>query len=178
MKILARIILFGLLSFGIAGAEISVAGDVAGTRTGGVVTATSSIASNFLIKSVSGGPAATASVAVPRYSVWRSLGAMLVVIGGLLALNSYVTKKRGGAFGMRNQSKRIAVLERTALDHRRSLVLVEVDGQRILVGLGPERIEPIAVLTGVAPVIVPAADAPDHSSFSDSLKSLIGKAGT
>src|SRR3989339_1202577 len=92
-------------------------------------------------------------VSTPKFSVWRSLGAMLVVIGGLLAVNSYLNKRRDSLFRVRSKNKRIVILERAAIDHRRSLLLVEADGQRIVLGLSPDRMEPVAVLSGKAPDI-------------------------
>jgi flagellar biogenesis protein FliO len=115
---------------------------------------------------------------MPRFSVWRSIGAMLLEIGGLLALNSFVTKRRDSLFAIRNRNKRIIVLERTAVDHRRSLLLVEVDGQRIVLGLGPDRMDTVAVLAGKAPegaIVNENNTGKADYSFTDSLKSLMGK---
>jgi len=117
-------------------------------------------------------------VSMPKFSVWRSIGAMLVVIGGLLAVNSYVNKRRDSLFLGRNRNKRIVILERTAIDHRRSLLLVEADGQRIVLGLGPDRMETVAVLSGKASDSVGVTEndtGKGNPSFSDSLKTLIGR---
>jgi len=84
-----------------------------------------------------------------EFSIWRSVGAIIFVLGGLLAANGFL-KKRQGLCAARGSSRSIRLVERLAIDPRRSLLLVEAEGQRILLGTAGEGIEPLAVL-GPAP---------------------------
>jgi len=149
--------------------------DAAPSETGNAVTV--SMATNGVsgLRATSGNTANSLPLVMPGFSVWRSIGAMLVVIGGLLAVNAWFTKRRTGLFANRDRNKRIVVLERTAIDHRRSLVLVEADGQRILLGLAPDRMETVAVLSGKADERVPDVEVSGKSnpSFSESLENML-----
>lgn len=71
-------------------------------------------------------------------SIWRSLGATMFVLGVLAAVNLYIRKGKFGKLG-RTES-RIRLLERFAVDQKRSLMLVEVDGQKVLLGVGNDSI--------------------------------------
>jgi flagellar biosynthetic protein FliO len=77
---------------------------------------------------------------VANFNIWRSIGAIVIVLGILLTINSFIRKKMG--FNPKTgQQRNIKIIERLAVDTRRSLLLVEVKGKQILVGVAPERIE-------------------------------------
>ena len=78
-------------------------------------------------------------------SLWRSAGATVLVLGLLLGVN-YWLKKRGGRLGGVEHSARLRIVERVAIDNRRGVVLIEVDGERIVASVCADRIEPLAVL--------------------------------
>jgi flagellar biogenesis protein FliO len=75
----------------------------------------------------------------------RSLGATVFVLGLLFAVN-YWLRKRSGRITPAGRSARLRIVERVAIDHRRSILLVEADGESLVVAAGTERIETLAVL--------------------------------
>ncbi len=79
------------------------------------------------------------------FNVWRSVGAMMFILAGLMAVNVYL-KKRFTPGLTADEGKRIKCLETMMIDHRRKIVLIEADGQRILVGVGVDRMDSLAVL--------------------------------
>ena len=78
-------------------------------------------------------------------SMWRSAGATVFVLALLLGVN-YWLRRRGNPFAAAGKSARMQIVERVAVDHRRSILLIEVDGERIVVSACPDRIEQLAVL--------------------------------
>jgi flagellar biosynthetic protein FliO len=78
---------------------------------------------------------------------------------------------RGGM--LRGGSGRIRVLERTPLDARHSLVLVQVDGETLLLGVGdgsaPTLIEKLATPPASEDDAAPAGSKPARQSFSAAL---------
>ncbi len=74
------------------------------------------------------------------FNIWRSIGAMIFVLGALLAIHGFLRKRMGSSANAAGQ-RRIKILEKLPIDARRSFFLVEVNGKEILVGVGPERIE-------------------------------------
>ena len=80
-----------------------------------------------------------------KFNVWRSVGAIIFILAGLLAANAFL-KKRYPGFSKTAENQHIKVLEKFAIDHRRNLLLVEVDDRRILLGIGPEHIDSLATL--------------------------------
>jgi flagellar biogenesis protein FliO len=78
-------------------------------------------------------------------SLMRSLGATVFVLGLLFAAN-YWLRKRGGRLTPAGRGARLRIVERVAIDHRRSILLVEADGESLVVAAGTERIETLAVL--------------------------------
>ena len=78
-------------------------------------------------------------------SLWRSAGATVFVLGLLFGVN-YWLRKRGGRLTGAGRSERLRIVERVAVDHRRSILLIEVDGERIVASACADRIEPLAVL--------------------------------
>lgn len=70
--------------------------------------------------------------------VIRSILSVVLVLGGLIGVNWYLRKR---APLMRAKGGRqIQLLERVAIDPRRSLLLVEVKGRTILVAVSPQQI--------------------------------------
>ena len=78
------------------------------------------------------------------FSIWRSFGATLCILGALVALNLYIRKGRFSRMGLGN--KRIKFVEKHALDQKKSLMLFEVDGRTVLVGVGGESVSRIMEL--------------------------------
>ncbi|MBN1672159.1 MAG: flagellar biosynthetic protein FliO [Kiritimatiellae bacterium] len=69
---------------------------------------------------------------------WRSIGTVLAVLAGLWGLSMYLRRRYGGQLGARGKTRRIRLVERFALDARRSVFLVAIDEQEVLVGAGPQ----------------------------------------
>ena len=98
----------------------------------------------FTLQAVAtGSNGAAASNLQPRstsdLNFWRSMGALLLVLGGLLAASRYFKGRFSGPLkGL--AVRRIRFIERYAIDQRRSLLLVAVDQRELLVGVGPDRI--------------------------------------
>jgi flagellar biogenesis protein FliO len=78
-------------------------------------------------------------------SVGRTIGATVIVLGLLFAVN-YWLRKRGAGMPQAGRAARLRIVERVALDHRRSILLIEADGQGLVVAAGTERIETLAIL--------------------------------
>ncbi len=78
---------------------------------------------------------------------WRSMGALLLVLGGLLAASRYFKGRFSGPLKGLNV-RRIRYIERYAIDQRRSLLLIAVDQRELLVGVGPDRITSLMELKG------------------------------
>ena len=90
--------------------------------------------SNNLYKNSGSGP-----------SLWRSAEATLFVLALLLGVNHWL-RKRNIRLGGAEKSARLRIIERVALDHKRGIVLIEVDGERIVASVCADRIEKLAVL--------------------------------
>jgi flagellar biogenesis protein FliO len=80
-----------------------------------------------------------------RGGVWRSLGATLLVIGMLFAANHWI-RRRGHGLVSVGRSGRLCIADRVSIDPRRCIMIVEADGERIVVAVGADRIETLAVL--------------------------------
>lgn len=85
-------------------------------------------------------PATNGKMRPPVFNVWRSIGAMVVVLGALLAMHSFI-RKRMGTSAHGGGERRIKILEKLPIDNRRSFMLLKVNAREILVGVGPERID-------------------------------------
>lgn len=92
----------------------------------------------------------------------RSMGGLLVVLGLLSAalwlVKRYDLRLPGRVGGGR--AARLAVVERLALDARRSLVLIRRDGTEHLVLLAPDGVYPIGGATPVVGTPLPVAPRP------------------
>ena len=78
---------------------------------------------------------------------WRSMGALLLVLGGLLAASRYFKGRFSGPL-KGSSVRRIRYIERYAIDQRRCLLLIAVDQRELLVGVGSDRITPLMELKG------------------------------
>lgn len=76
-------------------------------------------------------------------AVVRLVVTLLLVIGAMLATFFWL-KRRGGLPGA--AQKRMRVVERLPIDSRRSILLLQVDGEEIVVGVGNDTLSPITRL--------------------------------
>jgi flagellar protein FliO/FliZ len=99
-------------------------------------------------------------------SAFRSLLAVFVVLG-LVALCAWLVRR--GALGALGKKSPSAVRVETAvpLGERRSLMVVAVEGRRLLLGLTPQQVTLVTELSGEAGAGRPA-------SFDDSLTRATG----
>ena len=75
--------------------------------------------------------------------VFRTLVSLAIVLG-MLAAAYYWLKRRGTRPG--TTQKRMRIVERLSIDTRRSIVLLQVDGEEIVVGVGNDSMAPIKTL--------------------------------
>lgn len=79
----------------------------------------------------------------------RFLAALILVVGMMLGLSAILRRAQGGSLTRGGQKRRLRIVEMTALDHRRRLVLIRRDDREHLVILGPAG--ETVVETGIAP---------------------------
>ena len=79
-------------------------------------------------------------------SLWRSAGATIFVLALLLGVNYWLRKRGGGRFAGASRTERLRIVERVGIDHRRGILLIEADGERIVAAISADRIETLAVL--------------------------------
>lgn len=70
--------------------------------------------------------------------VVKSLGAVIVVLGLLIGINLYI-RRRAGQWKAAS-GRCIRIVEQTAFDARRRLVLVEVCGRKVLLAVAPQQV--------------------------------------
>jgi flagellar biogenesis protein FliO len=80
------------------------------------------------------------------YSLWRSIGALLLVFGVLFAVNSYLKRRQQSGF-IKKSEKRLFILERAVISQKHQLVLASIDGEDYLVGVAPENISFIKLIS-------------------------------
>lgn len=78
----------------------------------------------------------------------RSLASVLVVLALLVAL---AWAARRGGFGLPRGSRAMSVQTALSLGDRRSLVIVEVEGRRLLLGLTQTQVALVTELTATTP---------------------------
>jgi flagellar biogenesis protein FliO len=99
----------------------------------------------------------TKALAKQDYNVWRSMLALALVLGGLTGVNWYLKNRANQPVGAKG-TRRLRVIERFAIDQKRCLLLVSLDGKEFLVGVGNDQ---ISVLHGGQS---PAAASPEGAS--------------
>ncbi len=75
--------------------------------------------------------------------IMRMLFSLAMVLAAM-AGTYFWFKRRGGMPGA--SQRRMRVIERLAIDSRRSLLLVRIDGEEMVVGVGNDGIRPIKTL--------------------------------
>lgn len=93
---------------------------------------------------------------LPKFSPWKSIGWIVFILGALIAVQSYVRRRFGGL--ARSRAKHIKLVERFALDSKRSVYLLDVEGRRILIGMGGDRIVSLGDLGEVKEEAFPEED--------------------
>jgi flagellar protein FliO/FliZ len=97
----------------------------------------------------------------------QSFLAVIVVLGLVVTLAWLL---RRGAFGaLRAGSRSISVETAVPLGERRSLIIVAVEGRRLLLGMTPAQISMVTELDAVAPVTEPPAAPGDKSPSFEQL---------
>lgn len=76
--------------------------------------------------------------------VFRMLVSLILVLGGMIGV--YIWLKRRGGIMPGSGERRMRVVERLSLDTRRSILLVRVDDEEILVGVGNDTVTLIKTL--------------------------------
>jgi flagellar protein FliO/FliZ len=89
---------------------------------------------------------ATDATALADGELWRSLFAIVVVFGLLFALAWAARRGRLGFFGKPPASVRVEAT--VPLGERRSLMVVAIEGRRLLLGLTPMQVSLVTELTG------------------------------
>ena len=78
-------------------------------------------------------------------SVWRTMGALAVVLGLLAALTWLLRRQQA----IRRTGRGMGVESAMSLGERRSLAIVTVEGRRLLLGLAPNN---VTLVTELAPL--------------------------
>ncbi len=81
-----------------------------------------------------------------RSSALRSLGAMLLIVGLLLAANHYIRKRFLPPVPV--TGPQVKVLSRLRLGPRQEVVVVEWEGEQMVLGVGPTFIQPLHTRRG------------------------------
>lgn len=77
-----------------------------------------------------------------RRSAFRSMGVMLLLIGVMLAVNYGLRRKMTGAAPL-SRANRLKVLSRLRVGSRQEVVVIDWEGEHILLGVGPNFITPL-----------------------------------
>lgn len=81
---------------------------------------------------------------------WLRAGLSLLLVLGLIVLSAWLLRRFGGP--QLRPSARLKVLGSTALGQRERIALVEVDDQRLLLGVAPGR---VSLLRDMGPAATP-----------------------
>lgn len=79
------------------------------------------------------------------FELVRMVVSLVIVLGMMFAVYFWL-KRRGGMPG--GAQRRVRVVERLPIDARRSILLLQVDGKELLVGVGSDT---LALLTTLSP---------------------------
>jgi len=77
------------------------------------------------------------------FEIFRALISLIVVLG-MVFVAYYWMKRRGTVLG--TSSRRMRIVERLPIDGRRSILLLQVDGQEMVLAVGTDSIAPIQTL--------------------------------
>jgi flagellar biogenesis protein FliO len=158
-----------------AGAEpLAAAGEPAGTNgvVAGTNIASQAVATNATAWQYSSPAPRLAPPVKPELSIWRSLGSLLIVLGGLFAVTWYLKKRVAQTAGSTG-GKRMEIIQRLSLGNHQYAALLRVDGKDIILGISPTQITHLGLTT-----IAPSATADAPASFSNILASVTGKMTT
>lgn len=75
--------------------------------------------------------------------ILRMVISLIIVLGMMYAVYFWL-KRRGTMPG--TSQKRLRIIERLPIDTRRSILLLQIDGEEILVGVGSDTLTPIKTL--------------------------------
>jgi len=106
----------------------------------------------------------------------RIAGAVLLVVA--LAVGALILARRMGPGAIRGgRSAEIAVVGRTVLDRKSALLLVEVDGRRILVGVTPQQLSSLSEWEEIPDpeVSVEEARQPVPDRFEAAMSRVLGR---
>ncbi|EJL24650.1 flagellar biosynthetic protein FliO [Novosphingobium sp. AP12] len=113
------------------------------------------------------------------WSLLRMLGALSVVLGGLMGalwcVRRYdltLPRKWLERLGNTGPEKRLRVVERLAIDQRRSVVLLRRDDREFSVMIGPEGVVVLDSALAPAAAQAPAAAAPAPETFASKIPIL------
>jgi hypothetical protein len=87
-------------------------------------------------------PIVTSPRSDSEMNLWRSMGALFLVLCGLLAA-TYVLKRRGIAGFGALDLRRVRMIEKYPIDTKRALLLVALDDHELLLGVGSDSITPL-----------------------------------
>lgn len=87
----------------------------------------------------------TGSYTVPAFSMWRSIGSLLFLFLFLVGLNLFFRRRRGLQRASGGGGERIRVVEKAIIDGIHQLVLVDVDGGRVLLTVTRDKVESIVL---------------------------------
>ena len=94
----------------------------------------------------SGDEAVVPAVASGRsFNMWRSVGALLIILGGLIVANKWLHGRFAGRTtpGGAQEGRRMQVQERLSIDHRRQLMLVTVGERELVLAVGPNEMHAV-----------------------------------
>jgi flagellar biogenesis protein FliO len=107
-------------------------------------------------------------------SVFKLIGVLVLIVGGLIAFNIYAKRFFRGHAGIRGR-KTVHVLESTPLGLKKSIALVKVPGRILVLGITNDR---IALLERIDPNGYEAAAMEEPAgalpSFKDQLRKMSG----
>lgn len=91
------------------------------------------------------------------WDILSALGSIVLIVLALLCTYC-VTRWYARRFRAAGAGRYIRVVDRAALDHGASLVLVEVEGRYYLLGLSEKNLQLLSELPGLTPAEPPAAE--------------------
>ena len=77
-----------------------------------------------------------------RRSALRSMGAMLLLVGVMLAANYWIRRRMNGAAPLL-RSNRLKIVSRLRVGPRQEVVVVDWEGEQVMLGVGPNILQPL-----------------------------------